>query len=61
VRRDDGSFGLDESIGVKERHVMMTNQISYGDGGRSRNSCMTVDQDSCLAFSSFFCKEIEKK
>ena len=57
VRRNDGTFRLDEFVSVAHAHQSVLHNVGDGDCGRARDASLTVDQHSTVSLPTLICKE----
>jgi len=60
IGRNDGTPLLDHRVGLDQSERRVTHQVGDGDGRRSRNSRVAMDQHGSVRFPRFICKDSKK-
>lgn len=56
IGRDDGTALLDHRVSLDQTQLGVTHQVSDGDGWRTRNARVTMDQNRTATATSFICQ-----
>jgi hypothetical protein len=60
IGRNDGTALLDHRVSLDQTQLGVTHQVSDGDGWRTRNARVTMDQNRTATATSFICQSKRK-